>query len=461
MLFRYRLMLGSLLFLLVLFGGFLPGGCDRRQQSPPAPPIPEVAVVTVQPQPVVLTTELPGRTSPFLIAEIRPQVSGLIQKRLFTEGSDVKAAQVLYEIDPAPFQAALNNALANLDATRKGADRARAMLGAGIADIARQQATLTFAQTNRQRFEDLFKDKAVSAMDRDQALTEANVAEATLKAAEAQIQSSREAVAVAEAAIEQAKAALETAQINLNYTKITAPISGRIGKSTVTDGAIVTAYQPVALATIQQMDPIYVDVPQSTNILRQWQRRQEEGRINLDGTNGSKVKLLFDDGSVYTQKQNNQPVEGALQFRDISVDMSTTTVILRMVFPNPDGILLPGMFVRAVVNEGTNNQAILIPQQAVLRGPRGNPYVLIVDAEGKVEQVQRQLDLDRALGSQWLVSSGLKPGDQVIVEGTQRIRPGMPVKASPFGEGPKPGAAPANAAQPSAQPASKPAAQTK
>lgn len=445
--FRYRLTLNLFLFLFVLFGGLLPGGCDRRQQAPPPPTAPEVGVVTVQPQPLVLTTELPGRTSPFLIADIRPQVSGLILKRLFTEGSDVKTGQVLYEIDPAPFQAALNSASANLDATRKGADQAQAALNASIADIARQQATLAFARTNRQRFEDLFKQKAVSAMDRDQAVTEADVAEATLKATEAHVQSGREAVAVAQAAIEQAKAALETAQINLNYTKITAPISGRIGKSTVTDGAIVTAYQPEALATIQQLDPIYVDVPQSTTALQRLKRRLEENQINIEGTNVSKVKLLLDDGTFYKQKQSDQPLEGTLQFRDVSVDLTMATVILRMVFPNPDGVLLPGMFVRTVVTEGTNNQAILIPQQSVLRGPRGNPYVLIVNAKDMVEQ--RPLILDRDLGSQWLISSGLSPGDRVIIEGTQRIQPGMPVKAVPFVEAAKPSAAaPGNAAQP-------------
>ncbi|NLH15351.1 MAG: efflux RND transporter periplasmic adaptor subunit [Phycisphaerae bacterium] len=434
----------------VLIGGLSVTGCKRSAPSAPPPPVPEVTVIAVQPQSVVLTTELPGRTAPFLIAEIRPQVSGLIQKRLFTEGSDVKAGQVLYEIDPAPFQAALNSASANLDATRKAADQAQAVLNAGIADMARQQATVAFARTNRQRFEDLFKDKAVSALDRDQAVTQADVAEATLKTAEAQVQSNREAVSVAQAAIEQARAAMETAQINLDYTKITAPIPGRIGKSAVTDGAIVTAYQPVALATIQQLDPIYVDVRQSTNKLLELQRRMEAGQINLEGTNINKVKLLLDDGSVYHQKKNDQPLEGTLQFRDVSVDPSSTTVVLRMVFPNPEGVLLPGMFVRAVVTEGSNNKAILIPMQTVLRDPKGNPYVLIVNAESKVEI--KSLELDRDYGNQWLISSGLEAGDRVIIEGIQKIRPGMPVKAVPFGEGKKPDAeAPKTAAQPPAK----------
>ena len=241
--------------------------------------------MTVQPQQIVLTTELPGRTSAYLVAEIRPQVSGLIQKRLFTEGSDVKAGQVLYQIDPAPFQAALDNAAANLAVMQKTADRARAALGASIAGVARQRATLELARTNRERFEEAFKDRAVSASQRDQAVTEAEVAEAALQAAEAQVESDRKAIAVAEAAIQQAEAALETARINLGYTRITAPISGRIGRSNVTVGAIVTAYQPVALATIQQLDPIYVDVPQSTTELLRLRRSLEDGRLNHDGKN--------------------------------------------------------------------------------------------------------------------------------------------------------------------------------
>ena len=262
---------------------------------------------------------------------------------------------------------------------QKSADRARAALRASLAGVTRQQATLNFARTNRERFEELSKDGAVSASQRDQAVTEADVAEATIRAAEAQVESDRAAVAAAEAAIDQAEAAVETARINLGYTKITAPISGRIGRSSVTEGAIVTAYQPVALATIQQLDPIYVDVPQSTTELLRLQRRLEDGRLNHNGTNQNKVKLILEDGTPY-------PLEGTLQFRDVTVDPTTGSVILRVVFPNPKGVLLPGMFVRAVVKEGVNEQAILIPQQAVSRDPKGNPLALIVDAEGKVQQ---------------------------------------------------------------------------
>lgn len=410
--------------------------CAQRQAPPPAA-VPEVATVTVARQRVLLTTELPGRTCPYLIAEIRPQVSGLILKRLFTEGSDVQAGQVLYEIDPAPFQAALNYATASIEAARKAADRGRAALAASIANVARQQATLAFARTNRQRFQDLLKDKAVSARDSDLAATDADVAEAALKAAEAQVQSDREAIAASEAAIQQATASAETARINLGYTKITAPIGGRIGKSSVTDGAIVTAYQPVPLATIQQLDPIYVDVPQSTTELLRLQQRLTDGRLTGGGTNANRVQLILGDNTKY-------PQSGTLQFRDVSVDPTTASVILRMVFPNPRGVLLPGMFVRAIVEEGSNDQAILIPQQAVSRDPKGNPAALILDASGKVEQ--RMLTLDRAMGDQWLVSSGLVPGDRVIAEGMQKVRPGATVKEVPFKDTQKPAAKPGKTA---------------
>jgi len=407
----------------ILIGFMMPAGCKSQNaasgQAQGGPP--EVAVVAVQPQPVVLTTELPGRTSPYMVAEIRPQVSGLILKRLFKEGSDVKAGQELYQIDPAPFQAALDNATANLAVMRKSADRARAALEAGIARVTQQRAILKFARTNRQRFDDAFKGKVVSTSQRDQAVTDANVAEATLRTTKAQLKSDREAVAVAEAAIQQAEAALKTVRINLEYTNVTAPISGRIGRSNVTEGAIVTAYQPLALATIQQLDPIYVDVPQSTTELL----RLKNGVLNHAGTDQNKVKLIHEDGTAY-------PLEGTLQFSDVTVDPSTGSVILRVVVPNPKGVLLPGMFIQAVIKEGVNEKAILVPQQAVARDHRGNPIALIVDAEGKVGQ--RMLTLDRAIDDKWLVSEGLSPGDRVIVEGVQRVRPGAAVKVIPFNE---------------------------
>ena len=356
--------------------------CSRPPNTPPMMPPAEVATVTVAPQSVVLTTELPGRTSPYLIAEIRPQVSGLIQKRLFTEGSDVKAGEALYQIDPAPFQAALDNAKAAL---------------------ARSEANLPALRTRAERFKQALADKAVSQQDFDDAA-------AALRQAEADVQ--------------YWQASVETARINLDYTKITAPIAGRIGKSSVTDGAIVTAYQPVALATIQQLDPIYVDVPQSTADLLRLQRRLADGRLIRDGNGQNIVQLILEDSTKY-------PLEGTLQFRDVSVDPSTATVTLRMVFPNPNGVLLPGMFVQAVVKEGIHEKAILIPQQAVMRDPKGNPMALIVNAEGKVEP--RMLALERELGDKWLVSSGLAPGDRVIVEGLLKARPGATVKLAEVG----------------------------
>jgi membrane fusion protein (multidrug efflux system) len=358
---------------------------------------PEVVTVTVTQEPVVLTTELPGRTAPYLIAEIRPQVSGLILKRLFTEGSEVKAGEVLYQIDPAPFQAALTSA--------------EAALG-------RAEANLPAIRARAERFKELVAERAVSQQAYDDAAS---------------------ALRQAEADVQYWKAAVETARINLGYTKITSPISGRIGKSTVTDGAIVTAYQPMVLATVQQLDPIYVDVPQSTAELLRLQRRLAEGRLTHGGTNQSAVQLVLEDGTAY-------PLEGTLQFRDVSVDPTTGSVILRMVFPNPSGVLLPGMFVRALVKEGINEQAILIPQQAVTRDTKGNPLALIV--EGGITAQPRMLRLDRAVGNRWLVTAGLAPGDRVIVEGLQRVRPGAPVKDVTLGAGRKQNAPQGETSQP-------------
>jgi membrane fusion protein (multidrug efflux system) len=422
----------------VLVFGLITSGCGSQQAAPP-PAVTEVAIVTVKPERVVLTTDLPGRTSAYFVAEIRPQVNGIIQKRLFDEGSNVKAGQVLYQIDPAPFQAAYDNAAANLAVTRKTPDRARAALEASIAGVTRQRATLDLARTNRWRAEELFKSRAVSASQRDQAVTEAEVAEATLRAAEAQVQNDREAVAAAEAAIQQAEAALEMARINLGYTRITAPISGRIGKSNVTVGALATAYQSSVFATIQQLDPIYVDATQSSASLLQLKRNMAAGRINSIGPDRARVKLLLEDGMPY-------PLEGTLKFSEVTVDPSTGSFILRMVFPNPKQVLLAGMYVRAIVQEGEIDRAILVPQQGVSRDPKGNPIVLIVDAEGKVQQ--RMLTLDRAIGDRWLVTSGLAPSERVIVEGAQKVRPGASVKVLPFQDVGTSGTAPKETAQP-------------
>jgi len=421
-----------------LVAGLLAAGCGSQQAAPP-PAVPEVATVTVSPERAVLTTELPGRTSAYLVAEIRPQVNGIIQKRLFEEGSDVRAGKVLYQIDPAPFQAAYDNAAANLSGMRRAAERARAALEASVANVARQKATLDLARKTRWRYEELFKKSVISAAQRDQAVTEAEVAEATLRATEAQVKNDQEAVAVAEAAIQQAEAATETARINRGYTYVVAPITGRISKSNVTVGALVTAQQSVALTTIQQLDPIYVDVPQSTSELLRLRRRVEEGRLHNSGENQSKVRLILEDGTTY-------PQEGTLQFRDVTVEPTTGSVTLRVIVPNPKGHLLPGMFLRAVVQEGINNEAILVPQQGVSRDPKGNPFALIVDGEGKV--AQRMLTLDRAIGDRWLVASGLAPGERLIVEGMQKVRPGAAVKVVPFQAGGTSGAAPEKTAQP-------------
>ncbi|MDX9788423.1 MAG: efflux RND transporter periplasmic adaptor subunit [Desulfobacterales bacterium] len=372
--------------------------CQRQQQASAPPPIPEVVALTVQPQKILLTIELPGRTSAYRIAEIRPQVAGLIQKRMFTEGADVKTGDVLYQIDPASFQAALNNA--------------KAALG-------RSEANLPAALSRAARYKELLAEKAVSRQDYDDAAA---------------------ALGQIEADIQYWKANVETARINLDYTRILAPISGRIGRSNVTEGAIVTAYQPVALATIQQLDPLYVDVPQSTGDLLRLKRRLEDGRVNQNGGNQNKVTLIMEDGMAY-------PMEGSLQFQDVTVDPTTSSVVLRVVVPNPDNFLLPGMFVRAVMKEGVHEQAIVIPQQAVSRDPKGNPTALIVDDKDTVQQ--RMLTIDRAVRDKWLISSGLAQGDRVIVEGIQKVRPGAAVKVVPFEGDDK---NPANKAQTASQP---------
>lgn len=399
--------------------------CGSAPQAPPIAPAREVAVFTVGVQPVSLTTELPGRTAPMRIAEIRPQVSGLLLKRHFEEGADVREGQLLYQIDPRPFEAALQQAEAALAAAEKNADRARAALAASLANVERQKAQVKLAQENRQRFEASFQERAVSATQRDEAVTAAEVAVATLQALEAQVEADRRAVAAAEAAIEQARAAVESARINLAYTRIIAPITGRIGRSYTTEGAMLTAYQPNAMAVIQQLDPIYVDVVQSTSELLRLRERLERGLLHPDENLQRKVKLYLENGSRY-------PHEGTFQFRDVSVDPTAGTVVLRMVFPNPDKILLPGMFVRAEIQEGVNPRAILIPQQAVLRTIKGEPYVLAVDGEGVAQM--RMVELDRTIGSQWLVADGLQPGDRIVVEGLQFVRPGMPVKAVPWSD---------------------------
>jgi membrane fusion protein (multidrug efflux system) len=337
--------------------------------------------MVVQPERVSLTTELPGRTSAHMVAEVRPQVSGIIKKRLFTEGSDVKAGQVLYQIDPATYQAAYASA--------------KAALG-------RSQANLIPARLKEERFRDLVKIKAVSQQDYDDA-------HAALKQAEADVDSAR--------------AALETARINLAYTRVTAPISGRIGRSSVTEGALVTANQAGPLATIQQLSSMYVDVTQSSAELLRLKQNLASGLLKNNGSQ-ARVRLLLEDGSAY-------PLPGTLKFSEVTVEESTGSIILRAVFPNPKQTLLPGMFVRAILEEGENPQAILVPQRGVTRNPKGEAMILMVGAGDKVEP--RPIKVARTVGDKWLVSEGLKAGDRVILEGIQKARPGTQVKAVPFG----------------------------
>ncbi len=376
---RGKLMLGMgiLAVYLILTGcGKQSTAVAKGQNTPP-----EVGVVTIKPQRVALTTELAGRTSAYLIAEVRPQVGGIIQKRLFTEGADVKAGEVLYQIDPAIYQAAY--------------DSARAAL-------ARAEANIIPARLKAERYKDLVKINAVSQQDYDDA-------SAALK--------------LAEADVEAGNAALETARINLAYTKVTAPISGRIGRSSVTNGALVTASQSAPLATIQELSPIYVDVTQSSSELLRLKQSLASGLLKSNGSAQAHVKLLLEDGSAY-------PLPGTLKFSEVTVDQSTGSITMRAIFPNPKKTLLPGMFVRAILEEGVSERAILVPQRGVTRDPAGNAMVMLVGAEEKVEP--RVIKVSRTIGDNWLVSEGLKAGDRVILEGIQKARPGTPVKAVSF-----------------------------
>lgn len=359
---------------------FLLAGCKEEQKAAKAAPSAiSVHTFEVVPRKVALTTELPGRTASFRLAEIRPQVSGLILKRLFTQGSDVKAGQILYLIDPAPFQAALNNAKASL---------------------AKANAQLPSIKAKADRMTRLYQSKAISEQDRDDAVS---------------------AFDALKADIEYYKASVQKAQIDLQYTRVTSPISGRIGISNVTEGAIVTSYQTQPMATIQQFDPIYVDVTQSTSDLLSLRESVQNNSPEKKKAQ-TKIKLILENGREY-------PHEGTLEFRDVTVEQTTGSVTLRAVFPNPDGTLLPGMFITAVVPEGTRENAILVPQQAVQRDSKGNPYVMLPDAQNKV--AIRPLKLDRAIDDMWLVNSGLKAGDKVIIDGLMKIRPGMTVDPIP------------------------------
>ena len=359
------------------------GGCSKVQSQGQgqagAPPPPAVDVVTLHAQPVTLTTELPGRTSAYRTAAVMPQVSGVLLKRLFTEGEIAQEGQQLYQIDPAPYEAALASAQATL---------------------AHAQASVRTAQATVDRYQTLMATRAVSKQDFDNAV-------GTLDQDKADVAS--------------AEAAVKTASINLTYTKVLSPITGRTGRSSVTEGAIVTsvtAFGQTTLVTITQLDPIYVDVTQPTTTILRLKRELASGQIQSVGEGKIPVRLLLEDGSTYDQT-------GTLQFSEVTVDQGTGAVTLRAIFPNKDGLLLPGMFVREQLQEGIVQSGILAPQQGVTHNQKGEPTALIVDAGGKVQL--RILKTDRAIGSNWLIADGLKEGDRLIVSGVQRARPGAQV----------------------------------
>jgi len=411
-----------------LLAGLLLAGCGKPKSAgpPPAGP-PEVGVVTIQPQRVAVTTELAGRTSAFLVAEVRPQVSGIIQERLFTEGGDVKAGDVLYRIDAATYQAACDSAKASLAKAKAALATTKASLLSAQAARARAEANAVPRRLKEARFSELVAINAVSKQDADDATAALKQSETEVQSAEAAISGAEAAIQAAEADIAGAEAALAAAQINLTRTKVTAPISGRIGTSAVTTGALVTANQAAALATIQQLNPVYVDVSESAANLLRLRQNLASGNLTQTGAGQAAVKLVLENGATY-------PQEGLLKFSDVTVHPGTGSVTLRTVFPNPELLLLPGMFVRAIVQEGENANAILVPQRGVSRDAKGEAIALVVGAEEKVEP--RRLKLDRALGDQWLVAGGLAAGDRVILEGLQKARPGTPVKAVPFGSAP-------------------------
>lgn len=357
-------------------GSLLLTGCNDGNEQKGQQSAPEVGVVTLKAEPLNVTTELPGRTSAYRIAEVRPQVGGIILKRNFVEGSDIQAGSSLYQIDPATYQAAYDSA--------RG-------------DLAKAEAAANIAHLTVNRYKTLVGTKYISQQEYDTAVADARQADAAVTAA---------------------KAAVETARINLAYTKVTSPISGRIGKSSVTEGALVTSNQANALATVQQLDPIYVDVTQSSNDFLRLKEELANGTLEQEGGK-AKAELVLENGQVYAQK-------GSLEFSDVTVDESTGSITIRAVFPNPKGDLLPGMFVRARLDEGIKNNALLVPQQGVTRNPRGEATVMLVGADNKVEN--RTVTAAQAIGDKWLVTDGLKSGDKVIVTGLQKVRPGVQVK---------------------------------
>ena len=372
--------------------------------EPAQPPPPEVSVVTLAAETVTLTRELPGRTSAYLVAEVRPQVNGIIEERLFTEGTVVEEGQPLYRIDDADYRASAASARAQL---------------------ARAETALVNARALESRMKELAGTRYISEQEHENAIAAARQAQAEVGAA---------------------RAALDAANVTLGRAVITAPISGRIGRSSVTAGALVTANQPQALATIQQLDPIYVDLTQSANELLDLRRELSAGR--LESTEELPVTILLEDGTPF-------PHQGTLAFSEVSVDPTTGSFGLRVVVDNPDHILMPGMYVRALVGSGVRQNALLVPQRGVARDPRGNTSVMLVTAEGVVEN--RPVVVSRTIGDQWLVEEGLAAGDRVVVEGLQKIQPGAQVEVVQFNA--EPGDAAPDAANPdAAEPASDAAA---
>lgn len=356
-------------------------GCSRNDAAKTAAPpaAKEVGVVTLKTERLAFTTELSGRTVAPVIAEIRPQVGGIVQKRLFNEGSQVKEGQALYQLDPAPFQAAYASAQAN---------------------VRKAESTLATARTVARRNAELVKIDAISQQVNEQTQASAQQAEAD--------------VAVA-------RASEQTARINLGYTRINSPITGWVELSTVTPGALVTANQATALTTVQQLDPVHVHVTQSSSELLRLKRDLAEGRLQRGNANEAPIKLLLEDGSAY-------PHDGKLTFAGVTVDAGTGSVTLRAVVPNPERMLMPGMYVRAVLQEGVNEAALLIPQQAVTRAPDGSASTLVVGADDKL--AKRNIVVGRAVTNRWQVLSGLAAGDRVLVEGSQRAKVGDTVKAN-------------------------------
>lgn len=388
----YRLILLSLALAFVL------SACGGDNAPPQQGAVP-VTVVTLKTSPVTLTRELPGRVSPYLVAEVRPQVRGIVQQRLFKEGGLVRAGQPLYQLSD---------------------DSARAEASSAKAQLARAQATLTSARLTAARTAQLAKIDAVSKQDNENAVAVLHEAEADVGVA---------------------RAAVRGREVTVNHARITAPISGRIGKSSVTQGALVTANQVEPLATVQQLDPIYVDLTQSSSELLQLRKGMAAG--TLGNTKALPVRILLEDGTLFSHR-------GKLEFSEVTVDPTTGSFALRVVVDNPDHILLPGMYVRAVVGDGEREDAILVPQQGITRDPKGNASAMVVGKDDTVEV--RQVKVSRSVGDQWLVESGLAAGDRVVIEGLQKIQPGMSVEVTEKSAANDPDTAPPAAGTPAHTP---------